>query len=266
MIRTPVVLTIAGSDSGGGAGIEADIKTIASHKLHGAVAITSVTSQNTTGVLSAFELPTEVVASQIDAVCIDMDIEWAKSGMLSSSDIITTVSTMVRKYGLKLVVDPVMAAEAGGNLLRKEAISTLIKELLPISQVVTPNISEATALSGMKIKTIDDAKKAAIIIAKTGVKNVIITGGHLDASDIVYQSETEKFTIILGEFVKGGTHGSGCTYSASLVSLLACGKTIEEAARGAKDFVVHAIIGSQPVGKGVGPVNPLAKLHLEVIK
>lgn len=266
MIKTPVVLTIAGSDSGGGAGIEADIKTIASHNLHGAVSITSVTSQNTTGVLSAFDMPTEVIASQIDAVCIDMDVKWAKSGMLSSSNIITTVTAMVKKYGLKLVVDPVMAAEAGGDLLKKEAISALKKELLPVSQVVTPNISEATALSGVKIETIEDAKEAAISIADTGVKNVIITGGHLDASDIVYQSDTERFTIIPGEFVKGGTHGSGCTYSASLTSHLACGKTIEDAAREAKDFVVHAIKGSQAVGKGVGPVNPLAKLHLEVIK
>jgi len=266
MIKTPVVLTIAGSDSGGGAGIEADIKTIASHNLHGTVAVTSVTSQNTTGVLSAFDLPTEVIANQIDAVCIDMDVKWAKSGMLSTSEIVTTVAAMVKKYGLKLVVDPVMAAEAGGDLLKKEAISALKEELLPISQVVTPNISEATALSGVKIETIEAAKKAAIIIAETGVKNVIVTGGHLDVSDIVYQSDTGKFTTIPGDFVKGGTHGTGCTYSASLASYLACGETIEDAAKEAKNFVVYAIKGSQAVGKGIGPVNPLAKLHLEGIK
>ncbi|WP_406662492.1 bifunctional hydroxymethylpyrimidine kinase/phosphomethylpyrimidine kinase [Methanolobus sp. ZRKC3] len=261
MTKTPVVMTIAGSDSGGGAGIEADIKTIASHGLHGAVAITSVTSQNTTGVLSTFDLPTEVIANQIDAVCNDMDVKWAKSGMLSSSEIITTVTKMVKKYGLKLVVDPVMAAEAGGDLLKEDALSALKEELLPISQVVTPNINEATALSGMNISNIEDAKKAARTIAATGVKTVIVTGGHLDASDIVYESENERFTIIPGEFVKGGTHGSGCTYSTSLASHLACGKTIDEAAKGAKDFVVHAIQGSQSVGKGVAPVNPLAKLQ-----
>jgi hydroxymethylpyrimidine/phosphomethylpyrimidine kinase len=253
-----VVMTIAGSDSGGGAGIEADIKTIAAMGFHGTCAITSVTSQNTTGVLSAFDLPLEVVASQVDAVCTDMMIEWAKSGMLSSSGIVSTVAGMVRKYGLRLVVDPVMAAEAGGDLLRKDAIRALKEELLPISQVVTPNINEAVALSGTTITTVEEAKQAARVIARTGVKVVIITGGHLDASDVIYEAKEDRFTVIPGKFVKGGTHGSGCTYASALTCCLAQGMTIVEAASKAKDFVVRAIIGSQKVGKGAGPVNPLA--------
>ncbi len=258
MSKIPVILTIAGSDSGGGAGIEADIKTIASLGLHTTCAITSVTSQNTTGVLSAYDIPCEVIRNQIDAVCEDMDITWAKSGMLSSSDIISTVAEMVTKYDLKLVVDPVMAAEAGGNLLRKNAIETLKQKLLPMSEVVTPNINEANILSGIQITNIEEAKEAARLISQTGVKIVIVTGGHLDASDIIYDSETDTYTIIPGNFVKGGTHGSGCTYSSAIAAALAQGYKIDEAAKIAKDFVVEAIKGSVPVGSGVGPVNQLS--------
>jgi hydroxymethylpyrimidine/phosphomethylpyrimidine kinase len=258
MKKATVVMTIAGSDSGGGAGIEADIKTIASLGLHGTCAITSVTSQNTTGVLSSYDLPPEVVVSQVEAVCADMQVEWAKSGMLASSAIISAVAGMVRKHDIRLVVDPVMAAEAGGDLLRKDAVTTLREELLPISQVVTPNINEAVALSGKGITTVEEAKQAARIIAETGVKVVIITGGHLDASDVIYEAEENRFTVIPGEFVKGGTHGSGCTYAAALTCCLAQGMTVVEAAGKAKDFVVTAIKGSKTVGKGAGPVNPLA--------
>ncbi len=258
MKKIPIILTMAGSDSGGGAGIEADIKTIASLGLHTTCAITSVTSQNTTGVLSTYDIPCEVIRNQIDAVCEDMDIIWAKSGMLASSDIISTVAEMVEKYDLKLIVDPVMAAEAGGDLLQKDAITTLKQKLLPISEVVTPNINEANLLSGMQITNIEEAKKAAKLISQTGVKIVIVTGGHLDASDIIYNSETDSYTIIPGTFVKGGTHGSGCTYSAALASSLAQGYKIEEAAKKAKNFVVEAIKASVPVGKGVGPVNQLS--------
>ncbi|NOQ48993.1 MAG: bifunctional hydroxymethylpyrimidine kinase/phosphomethylpyrimidine kinase, partial [Methanococcoides sp.] len=176
----PVVLTIAGSDSGGGAGIEADIKTLSSLYVHGACAITSVTSQNTTGVQSAYELPPTVVSDQVDAVCTDMDVRWAKTGMLSSADIVRVVADRVKKYGLKVVVDPVMTAEAGGDLLEQDAVSILKDELLPISYAVTPNISEAETLSGMSITTREDAMEAAKAIASLGVKAVIITGGHSD--------------------------------------------------------------------------------------
>jgi len=264
MSKIPVILSIAGSDSGGGAGIEADIKTIASLGLHPACAITSVTAQNTLGVRSAYDLPCNVIIEQVDAVCEDMDITWAKSGMLSSSEITSTVAEMVKKHNLKIVVDPVMAAEAGGDLLRKEAVQTLRDELLPVAEVVTPNINEANTLAEMQIETVEDAKLAAKLISKTGVKFVIVTGGHLDASDIIYDSCNDRYFTIKGTFVKGGTHGSGCTYSSSLASYLAKGYSIEEAAKMAKDFVVEGIKGSVPVGKGVGPVNQLAWLLTNV--
>lgn len=259
VLKTPVVMTIAGSDSGGGAGIAADLKTFAAFGVHGTCAITSVTAQNTTGVLKTFDLDPEAVASQIEAICTDMNVAWAKSGMLASSDIVKGAAKQVKKHRLSLVLDPVMAAEAGGDLLRKEALSVLIEELLPLCKVTTPNASEAGALAGIPVKTHEDAKLAARKIADLGVETVIVTGGHIDATDLLYESDSGTFTRITGTFVKGGTHGSGCTYSASMAACLAWGDSLETAARKAKAFVEQAIMRSVPVGKGVGPVNPLGK-------
>jgi hydroxymethylpyrimidine/phosphomethylpyrimidine kinase len=152
-----------------------------------------------------------------------------------------------------------MAAEAGGNLLRKEALSVLIEELLPICKVTTPNASEAGALAGIPVKTHEDAKLAARKIADLGVESVIVTGGHIDATDLIYESGSGKFTRVPGTFVKGGTHGSGCTYSASIASCLAWGDNLETAAKKAKLFVEQAIVRSVPVGNGVDPVNPLGR-------
>ena len=256
-VKTPIVMTIAGSDSGGGAGIAADLKTFAALGVHGTCAITSVTAQNTTGVLEAFDLAPAAVASQIEAVCADMDVKWAKTGMLASSEIVREVAKEVRKHGLSLVIDPVMAAEAGGDLLRKEALSVLIEELLPFCKVTTPNASEAGALAGMAVKNPEDARIAARKIADLGVEAVIVTGGHLDATDLLYEAGSDTFTRIQGTFVKGGTHGSGCTYSAAMTAFLACGKSLEVAARESKKFVVQAILKSRPAGRGVNPVNPL---------
>ena len=259
VLKTPIVMTIAGSDSGGGAGIAADLKTFAAFGVHGTCAITSVTAQNTTGVLKTFDLIPEAVASQIEAVCADMNIEWAKSGMLASPEIVKEVAKQVRKHRLSLVLDPVMAAEAGGDLLRKEALSVLIEELLPLCKVTTPNASEAGALAGFTVKTHEDAKLAARKIADLGVETVIVTGGHIDATDLLYESGSGIFTRIPGTFVKGGTHGSGCTYAASVAACLAWGDNLETAAKKAKAFVEQAIMRSVPVGKGVGPVNPLGR-------
>ncbi|MDD3873387.1 MAG: bifunctional hydroxymethylpyrimidine kinase/phosphomethylpyrimidine kinase, partial [Methanosarcina sp.] len=256
-VKPLIVMTIAGSDSGGGAGIAADLKTFATLGVHGTCAITSVTAQNTTGVLEIFDLAPEAIASQIEAVCSDMEVKWAKIGMLSSSEIIREVVKEVRKYGLSPVLDPVMAAEAGGDLLRKEALSVLIEELLPFCKVVTPNAPEAGALAGMAVETHEDARVAARKIADLGVEAVIVTGGHLDATDLLYEAASDTFTRIPGTFVKGGTHGSGCTYSSALTAFLASGESLDMAARKAKRFVEQAILKSQPVGMGVGPVNQI---------
>lgn len=257
MSSIPVVMTIAGSDSGGGAGIEADIKTFAALGVHGTCAITSVTSQNTRGVLSIYDLPSHVISDQINAVCSDMEVRWAKTGMLSSAEIVAVVAKDAKSHRLSLVVDPVMAAEAGGDLLRKDALRVFEDELLPFSKVVTPNIYEASTLSGIDIKDVNDSKKAAKKIAESGVETVIVTGGHLDASDVIYESVSEVFTVIPGKFLKGGTHGSGCTYAAAITSFLFKEYAVVEAAMLAKSFVEKAIISSMKVGNGVGPVNQL---------
>ena len=261
MTKTPVVLTIAGTDSGGGAGASADLKTFASIGVHGTCAITSVTSQNTTGVISAYNLPSQVVKDQIDAVCTDMDVRWAKSGMLASPEIVSTVAEYIKKYDLSLVADPVMAAEAGGDLLTTDALSVMRDELLPLCAVVTPNTYEASAISDITIEDREDAKRAAKAISDMGVPTVIVTGGHLDASDVVYESKNDTFTVISGEFIEGGTHGSGCTYSAALTAYLAQGHSVVDSARYAKRFVEHAIRESVPIGTGVAPVNQVAHIR-----
>jgi hydroxymethylpyrimidine/phosphomethylpyrimidine kinase len=258
--KPPIVMTIAGSDSGGGAGIEADLKTFAALGVYGTCTITSVTSQNTTGVLGTFDLPPSVVASQIEAVCADMELKWVKTGMLASSEIITEVAKEIRKHELSLVLDPVMAAEAGGDLLRKDALSVLIEELLPLCKVTTPNASEASALAGVPVKTPEDAKIAARKIASIGAEAVIVTGGHLDATDLLYEASSDSFTHVPGTFVRGGTHGSGCTYSSAMTAFLACGERLENAAKKSKEFVEQAILRSIPAGRGVNPVNPMGRI------
>jgi len=248
-------LTIAGVDSGGGAGIAADLKTFAALGVHGTCVITSVTAQNTRGVLNSFDIPVEFIEKQFDAVVSDIKIDCAKTGMLSSPEIVRTVARLMKKHKIPLVVDPVMAAEAGGELLKDEAVAVLIEELLPLASVVTPNISEAERLSGLKIKNIGDAKKAAKEIHDLGAKAVIVTGGHLKGTDVLYDGD---YTYIEGKLLKGGTHGSGCTHSAAITAELAKGAPLIEAARSAKNFVEHAILAGVKIGGGATPVNQLA--------
>ncbi len=250
-------LTIAGVDSGGGAGIAADIKTFAALGVHGTCVITSVTAQNTKGVHGYFDLPVEFIEEQFDAVASDIKIDCAKTGMLSSPDIVRAVARLIKKQNLPLVIDPVMAAEAGGQLLKDEAIGVLIDELLPLAAVVTPNVFEAQRLSGINIKDINDARKAAKKVIDLGAKAVIVTGGHLEGTDVLYADG--EFMYITGELVKGGTHGSGCTHSAALTAELAKGTPLVEAATRAKKFVEQAILASVKIGGGAAPVNQFGR-------
>lgn len=247
-------LTMAGVDSGGGAGIAADLKTFAALGVHGTCIITSVTAQNTRGVLNAFDLPPEFIEEQFDAVISDIRIHCAKTGMLSSPDIVRRAAALIRKYNIPLVVDPVMAAEAGGTLLKDEAVQVLKEELLPLAAVTTPNVHEAEVLSGMHIRNLKDAESAAIRIHDLGPHAVIVTGGHLKGTDVLYDGIIMH---IEGRLVQGGTHGSGCTHSAALTAELAKGTPLKEAARFAKEFVEQAIITSVGIGGGAAPVNPL---------
>ncbi|GAW92604.1 bifunctional hydroxymethylpyrimidine kinase/phosphomethylpyrimidine kinase [Calderihabitans maritimus] len=259
------VLTVAGSDSGGGAGIQADLKTFAALRVYGTSVITALTAQNTLGVHGVHPVPAEFVARQLDAVLSDMDIEAAKTGMLVNADIIEVVARKVKDYGLKqLVVDPVMVATTGGSLLAEKAEAALKKELLPLALLITPNLPEAEVLTGRKIKTEKDMRECARILHDMGVSFVLIKGGHLEeeaeeAVDILYDG-ANYYRFTKPKLKINATHGSGCTLSAALTALLAQGLPVEEAVARAKEFVFQSIKGAFPVGKGVLPVNPLAML------
>jgi len=261
----PVALTIAGSDSGGGAGIEADLKTFAVLGVHGVVAITSITAQNTYAVTAVFDLPPDIVVKQIDAVAEDMGVDAAKTGMLSNSDIIVAVAGAVKRHGFPLVVDPVMVAKSGAPLLRPEAVDTLIKHLIPLATVVTPNRMEAERLTDVEIRSLDDAKRAAkIIVEDLGAGAAVVKGGHIEgpeAVDILYHDG--RFWEFRAPRVEDGcTHGTGCVFSAAIAAGLAKGFRVEEAVKMAKEFVTTAIMYGLRVGKGHCPVNPAAWLEI----
>jgi hydroxymethylpyrimidine/phosphomethylpyrimidine kinase len=222
-----VVLTIGGSDSGGGAGIQADLKTFSVLGLHGTCAITAITAQNTLGVQRVYGLDPEIVVEQLKSITDDFTISFAKTGMLHSAEIVIAVAHHMR-----------------------------LTHLIPLARVVTPNIFEAQALTGIEVRDRDSANQAAQKILQLGPKAVIVKGGHLDCTDLLM--EGVEVILLPGERVKGENHGVGCTYSAALTSFLALGSPLKEAARQAKKFAERALLGSMRVGKGVGPVNQAA--------
>jgi hydroxymethylpyrimidine kinase/phosphomethylpyrimidine kinase len=254
-----VVLTIGGSDSGGGAGIQADIKTFSVLGLHGTCAITAVTAQNTLGVQEVFGLQPAAVSVQLRSITDDFRVAFAKTGMLHSPEIVNAVSDHLREKSIPFVLDPVIEAEAGGRLLRPEAVRAVKEMLIPLAKVVTPNIFEAEALTGIRVKDEASAKIAARKIAEMGAKAVVVKGGHLDCTDILLKDD--EVYLLRGHRVKGGNHGVGCTYSAALTSFLALGCSLEEAALRAKNFAAESISYSMDVGKGVAPVNQSGKLR-----
>ncbi|MDQ1262276.1 MAG: hydroxymethylpyrimidine kinase / phosphomethylpyrimidine kinase / thiamine-phosphate diphosphorylase [Euryarchaeota archaeon] len=251
-----VVLTVGGSDSGGGAGIQADLKTFSVLGLHGTCTITAITAQNTLGVQQVFGLGAEVVTAQLKSITEDFSISFAKTGMLHSAEIVTAVAHHMRLTDIPFVLDPVIEAEAGGRLLRPDAVEALKAHLIPRAWVVTPNIFEARALTGIEVRDRESALLAAQEIMQLGPKAVIVKGGHLDCTDLLMTSE--EIILLPGERVAGENHGVGCTYSAALTAFLAQGSPLEEAARQAKRFAERALLGSMRVGKGVGPVNQAA--------
>ncbi len=255
--RTRTVLTIAGSDSGGGAGVQADLKTFAALGVHGACAITAITAQNTLGVQSVFNLPENVITGQIRAVLDDIYVDYVKIGMLSSKEIVRLVASHVCGVnGVPFVLDPVMSAEAGGSLLTDDALGAMVSELIPAATVVTPNVFEAEAITGIRIRDTDDAKRAAAAIVDLGCSAAVVTGGHLHGTDVLCDGRGEgNVRLIPGNLIKGGTHGAGCTYSSAIATFLAKGLAIPDACIAAKDFVMHAIRGAPSVGGGVSPVN-----------
>ena len=256
--RRPRALTIAGSDSGGGAGIQADLKTFAAFGVYGASAITAVTAQNTVGVRAIHEVPPDVVAAQIDAVLEDIGADAAKTGMLLSAAIIEAVADRLRAYSFtRLVVDPVMVAKSGDALLRPEAVRALIELLLPLAAVVTPNALEAAVLSGIEVRDSESAREAARRIHALCPAIVIVKGGHLAGNrsdDLLFDGRS--FEVLSGRRIDTPhTHGTGCTFSAAITACLARGMEPIAAAREARAFLQGAIENAEPLGAGHGPVN-----------
>ncbi len=254
------VLTIAGSDSGGGAGIQADLKTITVLGGFGMSVITALTAQNSLGVQGVYELPVEFITLQFDSVAADIGVDAAKTGMLSTSQIIEAVARKIEEYSIyNLVVDPVMVAKGGTRLMQRGAMDALVKKLIPLAFIITPNLDEAEAISGIEISGVEDMRRAARIIHGMGARHVVIKGGHLegDAADLYFDgNDTHIFSS--PRIPTQDTHGTGCTFSAAIATELAGGMTAFEAVRKAKDYITEAIKYSLRLGAGHGPTNHFA--------
>lgn len=253
-------LTIAGSDSGGGAGIQADLKTFQELGAYGMSVVTAVTAQNTTGIRGVYPMAFAAVGSQLDAIGEDLNPGAVKTGMLGSAEIIRLVADKFVQYGwTNLVVDPVMSAKDGVELLRRDAVELLVRELIPLAEVTTPNIPEAELLTQMSIRSMQDREEAARRIVQMGSRHVIVKGGHdaftADVSiDLLYDGN-RFFYMESKRIDTPHTHGTGCTFSAAIAAGLAAGKPLREAVQTAKHFVQAAIANSLHIGNGQGPTN-----------
>jgi hydroxymethylpyrimidine/phosphomethylpyrimidine kinase len=255
----PVALTIAGSDSGGGAGIEMDLKVFAALGAFGTCAITAITAQNTAGVRGAWEVPVEQITAQLEAVLDDIQVKSAKTGMLSSERIVRAVARVVRERGLApLVVDPVVVAKDGSHLLSDEGIAAVRDELVPLATVITPNVPEAEALSGVKIRSEEDLAGAAAKLRASGCNWVLVKGGHLggpQVTDLLLGPDTEQ--ALSSPRIPGGPfHGTGCALSAAIAAYLAQGFALPEAVVQARSFLQQLIQSARALGKGALVLHP----------
>jgi hydroxymethylpyrimidine/phosphomethylpyrimidine kinase len=255
----PRALTIAGSDSGGGAGIQADLKTFAVLGVWGMSAVTSITVQNTKGVTGVSDVPAEVVAAQIRAVAGDIGVDAAKTGMLSSAEIVEAVADAIEETGVpNLVVDPVFVSKHGHRLLRDDAVDALRKLITPLATVITPNLPEASGLTGFDVQTLEDMERAARAILDLGARAVLVKGGHLEkqtSEDVFADGEVIEW-LGADRIDSPNTHGTGCVLSASIAAYLARGDGLFEAVRKGKVFVTEAIRRGLSIGGGIGPVSP----------
>lgn len=254
-----IALTIAGSDSGGGAGIQADLKTFQELGVFGTSALTAVTAQNTHGVKSIQAMDLAMITAQIEAVVEDFSVNAVKTGMLFSAEIIHTVADALRNRDIPLVIDPVMIAKGGASLLRDEAVEALKSVLIPMATVVTPNIPEAEVLTGLRLETNADITKAAEHILALGTSAVVIKGGHRTdsayAEDMFMSAAGEEFSVRAPWIRTKDTHGTGCTYAAALTAFLAEGQSLSQAVVSAKNFIHAAIEDGLNIGGGHGPTN-----------
>ena len=258
MNTLPQALTIATSDSGGGAGIQADIKTMQANGVYALSAVVALTAQNTKTVRMVHALPNDIIEAQIDTVFEDFDISGVKTGMLFSTETVKIVSNKIQSHKVKnLVVDPVMISKSGCVLLKPDAVDQIKQGLFPLASLVTPNIHEAERLAEMSIASMEDTREAARRIHGLGPGAVLIKGGHLKAhpaTDVLYDGNA--FTIFKGEFIDTpNTHGTGCTYSAAIVAYLARGKSLEDAIQSAKRYITEAIRHGLSIGHGHGPTH-----------
>lgn len=258
-------LTIAGSDSGGGAGILADIKTFSAFKVYGMAVVTAVTAQNSVDVLDIHPVPVKMIRLQLEAVLSDMGTDGIKTGMLWNSEVVLTVAEILAgRRPPFLIVDPIMTSKSGKTLLDPEAISVLKTALLPMASMVTPNIPEAEALTGVRIVSERDIRKAGHAIHRLGVSSVLVKGGHRGgpASDFLFDGS--DWTVFVSERIdSSNTHGTGCTYSAAILANLVLGKSPIEAVRASKAFVTEAIRHAFPLGRGQGPLNHFVKIETD---
>ena len=258
----PRALSIAGSDSGGGAGIQADLKTFGALGVYGMSAVTAVTVQNTKGVSGYEEIAPETVAEQIRAVSTDIGVDAAKTGMLASAAIIEAVADVLFETGIRsLVVDPVFVSKHGHPLLQEDAVALLKKRIVPLAAVVTPNLHEAGGLTGTRVASRDQMKKAAQAIVDMGARSVLVKGGHLEegrAADLFFDGDCMEW-VEAERIDTPHTHGTGCVLSAAIAAYLARGMELLEAVAKGKSFVTEAIRGSLALGEGIGPVNPLGE-------
>lgn len=262
MQSKPIVLTIAGSDSGAGAGIQSDLKTFHNLGVYGVTVITAVTSQNTKGVYGSYEVPSKAIRSQLKCLFDDFNIRAAKTGMLSSSSVVESVAGELKnKKKLKLIVDPVLYSKSGFQMLDNKGVKSLINKLLPITFLLTPNFHEAEILAGIEFKTFEDMELACKILYEYGARNVLIKGGHLTkniglppASDLLFSKN--KFVLFPGVYVNTKhTHGIGCTFSAAITAKIAIGKKLEEAIIESKIYVQNKLAHSYRMGRGINPLE-----------
>jgi hydroxymethylpyrimidine/phosphomethylpyrimidine kinase len=257
------VLTIAGSDSCGGAGIQADIKTFCSLGTYGMSVITAVTAQNTKGVLEIREMDSDIVAKQINCIYDDIKVDAVKIGMVSSIEIIETIAeSLIKNSAKNIILDPVMISKSGYHLLKTESKEALIKNLFPLALLVTPNLFEAEVITNKKIETINDMESAAKDILMLGAKSVVIKGGHLEGDAVDVFFDGANFEYYKGKRINTkNTHGTGCTFSSAVAALTAKGYRLPDALRGAKDYINTAIEHSIALGGGPGPTNHFYSLY-----
>ncbi|MBW1893444.1 MAG: bifunctional hydroxymethylpyrimidine kinase/phosphomethylpyrimidine kinase [Deltaproteobacteria bacterium] len=262
MVKYYKVLTIAGSDSSGGAGIQADLKTFAALGCYGMSVITALTAQNTRGVTAIHAVPLDFIEAQVKAVFSDIKPDAVKTGMLLSADIIELVAGLLKKYNPpNIVIDPVMIAQSGDRLIDDNAVEATKTLLLPIADMVTPNIPEAAALLNKRIQSIDDIKPAASELSGFGCKNVLIKGGHADdtdCTDVFFTAVQKQYTYFSEKRITTkNNHGTGCTLASAIASFLAKGETMENSVKHAKQYITGAIKAGAPyaIGKGHGPVH-----------